>query len=419
MNLLRLATLLALTVVAASCNVADVALGITTPPVTTPPPPSSQNYFGAPLTTPVAGGPWALATADFNRDGRLDLIVTTCQSADSDPTDVESGACDHDNVTVLFGQGDGTLKIQQVFTADRQPTSITVGDFDGDGWADVAVGGTTTVSLFSNDHGVLTRFATLTPQSQNEVPVQISDLGTADLDHNGTLDIVVVDADSAVSVFMNQGAGVFASPMYYAVREGPSNLKIADVDGDGRLDLLISQNGPLLVFPGVGDGTFGAAKTQGSMRTTSSLAAADFNGDGSVDVAVLDPLSGQTSIGVLTNNSTAGLSAPTSYAVQDNGEPTNVVAADFDGDGLADFAYSYWYYDGVVGNGTYYRRFAFRLSKSGATTTQAGPDLPSPEVFFLTAGDFNGDGRPDLAYTDATNELVGVLLNTWGGSPIQ
>jgi hypothetical protein len=157
---------------------------------------------------------------------------------------------------------------------------------------------------------------------------------------------------------------------------------------------------------GDGSGGFGPAGAYGDLAHNSErLVLSDLNGDGRLDLAILNWLSNEWSVRLMMNVATP--SQPISYEL--SGTPTNLVAADFDGDGISDVAYTYWKDQNGPGSK---RHFGFRIGQAGDSSTQSGPDLPSPDVFHLSVGDFNGDGRPDLAYTDAGG-FVGVLLNTW------
>jgi len=169
----------------------------------------------------------------------------------------------------------------------------------------------------------------------------------ADLDGDGKLDLAVSNFDSnaghSVSVLRNLGGGAFAPAVNYTVGTGPIAIAAADFNGDGKLDLATSNKGSsdVSVIIHQGNGTFGAAAGYPSGTTLSSLLAADLNGDGKPDLAATSNtgsvsvlLSGTLTI--LLNQGNGTFVTTLSYDVPR--QPNSIAPADFNGDGTPDFA---------------------------------------------------------------------------------
>jgi len=267
---------------------------------------------------PVTGvNPTKLVAADFNGDGKLDLAVidycgtgtTGCQ-----PTGAPLGP---GFLTIFLGNGDGTFTTSAVSPATGvQPASIVAGDFNSDGFVDLAIvntGSNTVTMLMGNGDGTFT--STTTAAATGSRP---QDVVTADFDGDGQLDLAVINAaDNTAMVLFNQGcAQAPAASCTFAARQQPvfvgsrpQALAAADMNGDGFLDL-VSVN--------FGDGTMNVLLNDGSGNFSSmfphnwsfSVAAnplgvlvGDFNNDGRSDVLV----NGQFGNSLLLESPVAGI----------------------------------------------------------------------------------------------------------------
>ena len=229
---------------------------------------------------------------------------------------------------------------------------------------------------------------------------------TGDFNGDGRADLAVAGADPSgrgvVEVLLGTGDGTFRAAAPISISTGPlspSALVTGDFGGDGRADLAVagadpSGRGAVEVLLGAGDGTFRAAPpiSTGGL-TPHALVTGDFNGDGRADLAVAgaDP-SGRGVVEVLlgTGDGTFRAAAPISISTGPL-SPSALVTGDFGGDGRADLA--------VAGADPSGRGAVEVLLGAGAGTFRAAPPISTGGLtpHALVTGDFNGDGRADLA----------------------
>ncbi|MCI0584845.1 MAG: VCBS repeat-containing protein, partial [Chloroflexi bacterium] len=257
---------------------------------------------GAALALPTGTGPTAVAVADF--DGDLDL-------------DIASADQESDAVTFQLNDGSGGRFNAFTFPAGPDPFGLDAGDLDGDGDPDLAL--THLGESFSPLSTVAVLF--VGPSGPGEpliVPVGLrpSGVAIADLDGDGLNDLSVGNFQSgSVSIISNEGSGVFTTiqglDSSSGSNEGPSAIEVGDLDGDGLPDIAVTEDGffpapqgSLIVFLGAGGGLFGPALLQGE-GARNDLRLADVDHDGDLDVATA------TDGGVLSvfeNDGQAGLS---------------------------------------------------------------------------------------------------------------
>jgi hypothetical protein len=186
--------------------------------------------------------------ADLNNDGKLDAVVSNYDSGD---------------VSVLLGRGDGTFEPQRRFNATDAPFDVAVGDIDGDGTPDLvavnanASGKSTVAVLLGRGDGTFQPQRTFTVPTPGDLP--FTTVRLADLNHDGKLDLVFSGRGaSTVTVFLGNGDGTFQPGIDYLGTRLGTGLAIADVDGDGTPDLVATglDPGGAAVLLGNGDGTF-------------------------------------------------------------------------------------------------------------------------------------------------------------------
>jgi len=295
-----------------------------------------------------------VASADFNGDGKLDLVFLG----------------NNGTMLVLLGNGDGTFEAPVSYTIPAS-SYISIGEFNGDGKPDIALGG-----------GVAGSYP----------------------------------ASSEVSVLINNGDGTFQSAVNYPITGEIEALAVADLNGDGKLDLVVPTGGfsaGVSVLLGVGDGTFASPVTYTSTLLSpysTSVAVADFNGDGKVDLALTNSEAPSSAVAILLGNGDGTFqNPPLLYSA--GLDPAGVIALDVNGDGKPDLA--------VVGG---YATPSFYsvtvLINQGNGSFPNFSTYPVPRYpYSAVVGDFNGDGKPDIAVDSPSSPgSVSVLLGNGDGT---
>ena len=249
------------------------------------------------------------------------------------------------------------------------------------------------------------------------LPASGNDVTIGDFNRDGILDIAATAGDPQSGaaqnfIFLGLGGGAFGSPTTYA--PGPlcfsaGQLKTADINNDGILDLILALGGSnggcfgdlMSVQLGNGMGGFGSGITTAAGGSLLSFAIGDFNEDGKLDLAVRS--ADDDAILILLGNGDGTFTA--GATLQTSGEyPENIVAVDLNGDGHLDLAATYA--DGVrvfFGDGT------------GNFSNPVPYPITNPSFFGIASGDFNEDGIPDLAVSNGSQGAVYILLGTGAG----
>jgi hypothetical protein len=227
-------------------------------------------------------------------------------------------------------------------------------------------------------------------------------LPTADLDGDGKLDLIVAGA-GILSLRYGNGDGSFNPPVDYSLGEGLNGTVAADFNHDGALDLAIANisTNQLLVLINRGQRTFAPAVQYALGDGPTGVAAADFNGDGRTDVAVSNHRS--SNLCVLLNRGDGTFQPAVFYPGGDH--PGAMITADFNGDGKADLAMA-----NIVGSSV----LLYFGDGSGKFTV--GDNYPVGQYSGqLVAGDFNRDGKLDLVTTNWMGSSMSVLFGDGRG----
>jgi len=350
--------------------------------------------FDAPRAYLLGSSPAGVAIGDFNGDGIQDLAVPIYAT--------ESGV-----VSILLGKGDGQFQPPVHYNVDWGAASVAVGDFNGDGKLDLAVGtnnfysanGSNVSIMLGNGDGT---FLAPMPYSVQYNPLFVA---VADLNHDGKLDLAVVnELSNSVSILLGNGNGTFQNQVTYAVGTQPYSLAVGDFNRDGVLDLAVANeaSGNLSILFGNGDGTFQSQVTVTVGANPNSIVAGDFNEDGKLDLAVTLDGSARSSslVAILVGNGDGTFRRPSHYSA--GRSPDSVAVGDLDGDGHLDLA--------VASTGTY--TVTVLLGKGDGTFQTAANDTPGGT--FVAIGDFNGDGTPDLVVSPGPE--VAILLGKGKGA---
>ena len=349
-----------------------------------------QVTFGPAANVTVGAGPASVAVGDFNGDGNPDLAVANQLQ--------EPGT-----VSVLLGSAAGGFTRQTPDLAvGGFPTSVAVGDFNGDGDPDLAVAnGSGSVSVLVGGDGA-------SFSRQPDLPIGGTPWSVAVGDFNGDSDpdlAVANQLSNNVSVLVGGGgAGFTRQTPDLAVGLGPTSVAVGDFNGDDDPDLAVANqfDGTVSVLLGTAGGAgFSGPTPAGNYNGSDpmSVAVGDFNGDGDPDLAVGDMSPGQ--VLVLLGSTGGSFAGPTSTLNVDSGV-SSVAVGDFNRDGDPDLAVANFNFGRVSvllgGAGG---------SFSGPTNFTAGSGSPSVAV-----GDFNRDGKPDFAVASFNSSSVVVRLNT-------
>ena len=240
---------------------------------------NGDGTFQLPSHSPFNGlDPLRIAVADFNHDGHLDIAIAN-----------HAGQ----NVSVLLGNGDGTFQAETDYPLVNSPLELVAADLNNDGSPDLAVSLGCSDSIC--DHGEVdvllnNQDGTFQPAVGYSAGVVTEGIAAGDLNHDGNTDIVATNsafgAMSTASVFMGNGDGTLKPAVNYSVEGGPVSVAIADLDGDGNLDLAVANtlSNSVSVLRGNGDGTFQSARGFGVGRSPFFVLASDLNGDGKPDL---------------------------------------------------------------------------------------------------------------------------------------
>ena len=295
--------------------------------------------FQGPLRTATCLDPEALAVGDLDGDGRPDLAVA-CGATATTSYEVDL----HLQSAVkpgLFGPP------AALSTGTARPTAVRLADLDGDGRLDVLVGTATGTSLllFFQAPGPAAA-GTFDPVTPVAIDVGAAPVAVAagDLTGAGRLDLVVTTSDGRAVVLLHGAApGTFLPGVSYPAGLYPVAVEIADLDGDGHPDLLMADaSGSLLVMTQrAGGGAFDAVVAHDVHDSaTRALTVADLDGDGRLDVAVASAgppgLPGSVAVFFQAPAPAApgALLPPRLYTGYSG--PLSIVAAEIDGDGLTD-----------------------------------------------------------------------------------
>ena len=353
----------------------------------------NSNPYWFPITTPTewlamnrtdiaaAGTPQAVAAADFDNNGVMDLVVANSST---------------NTVGVLLGNGAGSFAPAVSYPSGAQPAAVAVGDFNNDGKPDIAIVNRqdNTISVLIGTGSGAFLVAGTYPTGNGPDAIAL-----ADFDGDGNLDAAVTNlADNTVSILLGNGNGSFNAHVDYPAGASPAALVAGDFNADGNLDLAVANdfiNGTVSVLLGNGDGTLQPPVAYATGDSV-ALAAADFNGDGILDLAAVNETA--QSLSVLLGNGD-GTFQPSLMKLLEL-QPQGLAVGDLNADGTLEVV--------VVNRGEDsisilpgYNNGSFGVSMD--FDVAAGPVA-------LALGDFNGDGSLDVATVAAAGNTISILL---------
>jgi hypothetical protein len=343
------------------------------------------------------GSPVSVAQADFNGDGLGDLAFLTAHNG-------------HYELKVFFGTGKsgqpflpGTSTVLAPTRSSFEPISMVAADFNGDGQVDVAISYTNLFDFVSFVQVYLGNGdGTFRAGGHLGVPMAGAQMIAADFNGDGKLDL----ASSSGFVALGNGDGTFRkATMFYQISPLANTfgvwLAATDFNHDGKLDLAfqtpenVTTGQPLLIFAGNGDGTFQnpVSYTWGYLPVSGAIA--DLNGDGNPDIVILSGASGrkQKTAAVFLGNPDGSFQAPSYIHASFTVSPLAILAGDFNGDGKMDVAV-------MDSGGNAIHLFA------GNGDGAFGPDVEvgaASTMLWIGSGNYGGQtkpGYPDLLTFD-------------------
>ena len=374
----------------------------------------NTSSFTAKVDIATGSAPSAVALKDLDGDGKPELIVTnkSGNSVSVYHNNAVSGVID----ASTFGQ-------KTDFATANNPASLAIGDLDGDGKPDIAVanGGTVSVLLNSSAKGTINSSSFL---AKNDMPFAINSIIIADLDGDARNDIAglgVLGASYAVSIFHNIGTvsgsiavSSFESSVNFSTGALPSVLKAADLNGDGKLELVTidkifnvltvlknSTNGAV-----INSNSFLQSSTFSTGKSPYDMAFYDIDGDGLVDVLTANYA--DNTLSIFHNITTTSGNTP-SFAAKDNmtftGNPMAVAIGDLDGDGRPDI--------GAVNLYGSLSIFRYNPPIPPAITGFSPLTGPVGTTVTITGTNFNTDNiANNIIYFGATRAVVTAATST-------
>jgi uncharacterized repeat protein (TIGR01451 family) len=358
---------------------------------------TGTGSFGPSTDFVVGPYPKFVAVEDLNRDGKLDLVVA------NDGTD---------RITVLLGDGSGSFGAGTTYAVGEFPISVKISDLNGDGKLDLIVerycnggiGEDAVTVLLGDGTGSFGPTATV---------FSFKGFGgisgaVADLNGDGKPDLAVTDSDSGgVSILINttifSTSGVFNPHVDFATADGAASVAIADLNGDGKPDLVTAnvRANSVSVLLGDGTGNFGTKTDFATGRNPGSVTIGDFNRDGKLDIATANY--NASTVSVLLGDGAGAFSQKTDF-VAGTGSVA-IATSDLNMDGKLDFATANLI--GTVsillgdGNGA----FGPKTDLTAGTTPRS-----------IAIGDFNIDGKPDLVVGNRDTNNVSAFLGDGTGN---
>ncbi|MEQ1862431.1 MAG: VCBS repeat-containing protein [Chthoniobacteraceae bacterium] len=367
-------------------NIGEVRT-IRVPGTATPPFGTQGNTFAAALDFDTARGAASLAVGDLNADGRGDVVTVSPKTG---------------QLSIALSTTPGLLlPAVQKLTGGKKPVSVVIADFDGVNGPDLAVTNATTgnVSIFLNDGAGGFGDATLFPVGKAPGLVRVGDI-----DGDNDLDLATIVARNKLAVLKGNGDGTFAAATTLATGSvKPRDFALADLDADNDLDLtVLHTGGQLATHLNDGTATFAAPVLANAGGGATALALADFNGDGRLDAAVTHNSLARF-VSILLGTGTGAFLPMLKVAYPLAAKASAVVASDFDGDGRTDLA---------IANGAGGRVSILRGLGTGGFARALDltlEDVPPRRLTALALGDFDGDGRTDLAALSSGSGEVSVV----------
>ncbi len=360
--------------------------------------------FGPPSSTPVNVEPNVVAAGDFNKDGKTDLVV---------------GYLFFSPLSVLLGNGDGTFSGPTTIGNSANSLDLAVADFNNDGNTDIAVASASfQMILLGNGSGGFTA-------NNISVGSGATSVAAGDINGDGIQDAAFTADGSGnwkVALVLGNAAGNFSVNASLTLDQAPTGIAIGNFNGDSQPDLLLSVNWfepRVMLFVNQGNNNFTLSTQFFAGREPRHVTAGDFNGDGKLDAAA--PLTGADGVVIALGNGLGSFSAPMFFGA--GRQPWSIGSGDFNADGKLDLVTS----DDPSNSDKPFATGGVSVllgSGSGAFQSYRSYVYPFTPQFVLTpnsiaAGDFNNNNRPDVALSFDFTPFIAIMLDDGQGELIQ
>jgi hypothetical protein len=342
--------------------------------------------------------PTSIAVGDFNNDSELDIAVANSAS---------------ENVGVLYGYGNGSYASPEMCSTGSGsiPQSMSVGDFNNDKRLDIVVadsGTDSVLTLLRYDTGAFgNQTVYLTGTDSQPMTVAVGDFN-----NDSQLDFVVANGgNDNIGVFLGLGNGTFSSQTTYSTGSGsyPWDIAVADFNKDSHLDIVVCNHwgSTIGIFLGFGNGTFSSQTTHstGNNSEPISIAVGDFNNDSRLDIVVAN--SGDYNIGIFLGYGNGTFSSQVTFSTGSNSNPNSVAVADFNNDSRLDIV--------VANHGADHIGFFFGYGDGTFSDIITYSTGSYSSLESVVVGDFNNDGRLDVAVANSGTDNIGVFFGNGNG----
>jgi FG-GAP-like repeat len=363
---------------------AMVVLGLATP--------SFASGFRSPHYYPATGTSlYPVAVADFNKDGRLDVVA---------------GSEDNQTVSILYGKKGGGFKPHVDHPGGSYPFWISVADFNHDHRPDIAVGEYDTpgtVSVLLSKHSGFRSLDTY------HVGDDVYSMDVVDFNRDGNPDIATANYGSdSVSILLGRRNGTFHHGVTKSTDKRPEGIVASDLNHDGRPDLAVMNyrgggNADVQVFKGKGNGKFGSPRRfRAGADDPDGMVAGQFTDDHQLDLAIPGCSNAPNKVYLLNGTRKGTFKAPRGFRNYAGSCSYLSGVADLNRDGRTDLATA-------SGDGSGYVSVLYGRKHGKLSGYKLYPATGSSDNYSIAVGRLNGDRRPDLAVPDYDLPRVAVL----------